>query len=420
MRGTVLSGDKLLARFKNLLETHTHVDIATAWTTGGEHLRALADAASRESSGVKVRAIVGIAGNATRPDALNELNRIVAIDLRIVPKGDRLFHPKLYLFGGRGDGIVMRRAWVGSANFTKAGFGGHHRANEEIMLEIGPGPRTDALAAWFQERWDHYAMAEPVSEVIREYMGAWKRNPPHPSVQDAVSGPVSRRRDLLDPAHRPLTLDGYRRSLIRCQDMLRDEGRAWEILDPKGATYMRAIIRRRALLLGDTRWSQLDQKSLQRLTGSRSQQKWQFWGLLGRMTRGNRPAVLRNERKIRAVLDEVVKAPDTGFPDIAVEAMQELKAITVRNVGWTTQTLLLSLARPNRLLPLSNLSRKALAALSGKAPTTLGKPENYGRLLQWLYDQPWYADGPPANEELVPIWRFRAALVDSFVYEPAS
>ena len=133
MTGTILSSNALLDRFKNLLKTHTHVDIATAWATGGKHLRALAEAASQASRGLNVRAIVGIAGNATRPDALEQLSWITDGDLRIVPKGDHLFHPKLYLFGRRraGNGIVTRQVWIGSANFTEAGFGGH--ANEEIM-----------------------------------------------------------------------------------------------------------------------------------------------------------------------------------------------------------------------------------------------------------------------------------------------
>ncbi len=414
MSRKVLRSGNLLDRLKDLLNEHTHVDIATAWATGGKHLRVLADAANRESGGVKVRALVGIWGNATSPDALEELSRIADGDLRIV-ENDRLFHPKLYLFERRGDGIVRRQAWIGSANFTKAGFGGQ---NEEIVLEVGTGASADALAAWFQERWDDCPTPRPVSEVIRKYEETRKQNPPPPSLRHVVSGPVSRRRDLLGDAHRPLTLDEYRQSLLRCEEMLRKEGMAWQILDPKGASHMRVIARRRELLLGDTSWSELDRESLQQLTGSRFKRESQFWGLLGRMTRTNRQAVLRNEGEIRAVLNEIGKAPDASFPDIAVEAMQKLKAITVKGVGWATQTLLLSLARPDRLLPLGSTSRNALGTLSGKAPTTLGKPENYRKLLLWLYGQPWYTDGPPADEGLEPIWRFRAALVDAFAYEP--
>lgn len=118
MRGKVLCGDNLHARFTALLDKSDSVDLATAWATPGPHLRALNDAASRE---LKVRAIVGIAGNVTGPDALEELSRITEEDLRIVPKGDRLFHAKLYLFRRHRGGIVERRAWVGSANFTQAG-----------------------------------------------------------------------------------------------------------------------------------------------------------------------------------------------------------------------------------------------------------------------------------------------------------
>ena len=90
----------------------------------------------------------------------------------------------------------------------------------------------------------------------------------------------------------------------------------------------------------------------------------------------------------------------------------------IDNVGYGTATLMLTLARPDRLLSLNGASENGLGALASKSPSTLGKPENYGELLRWLYRQRWYKDGPPTDKSLVPIWGFRAALVDSFVYEP--
>ena len=95
--------------------------------------------------------------------------------------------------------------------------------------------------------------------------------------------------------------------------------------------------------------------------------------------------------------------------------MQELTAI--RHVGYGSATLLLTLARPDRLLSLNAASAKGLGALSGQSYSTLGRPENYRKLLQWLYKQPWYEGGEPEDEDLAAIWRVRAALVDSFVYE---
>ena len=176
MRGKVLCGKNLLDRFKYLLSQACSVDIATAWATPGVHLRALRAAADQR---VKIRAIVGISGNATDPDALKELNRITAGDLRIVPKGDRLFHPKVYLFKRHNGGTEKRHAWIGSANLTSAGFGGFSNGNEEIILEVDPGEQAGALAGWSRERWNHYHMDSPVSEEIRRYTKDWRRNPPH-------------------------------------------------------------------------------------------------------------------------------------------------------------------------------------------------------------------------------------------------
>ena len=415
MRRKVLRGDDLHTRFTALLSKASSVDIATAWVTPGEHLRALDAAASR---GVKIRAIVGISGNATHPDALEELSRITAGGLRIVPKGDRLFHPKLYLFEWHEGAILRCLTWIGSANFTRAGFGGHPDANEEIVLEVGPGEPADALAGWFQERWDRCRMDSPIADAIGRYRKDWKRNPPHRQIRLITSGPVSDRKDLLDDDdRRPQSLEGYRQALEACQELLRDEGTGWEILDPRGHSYMRAISDRGKLLRGATSWSQLDDDSLRRLKGSYRRKDLKWWGLTGTMGRKNWPAVRQNERMIRARLNPVRQAHDREFPDIAIDAMRAL--MDIENVGYGTATLLLTLARPDRLLSVNARSRKGYGALSVMSYSTLWKPENYRELLRWLYRQRWYQDGPPTEKGLLRIWKSRAALVDSFVCEPA-
>ena len=285
----------------------------------------LAEATKQEQRRVKVRALVGIAGNATRPDALKELYGITNGDLRIISGGGRLFHPKLYLFCRHTNGRVRSHAWVGSANFTNAGFGDHAEANEEIIVEIGPGKTTDALAAWFRERWNRCPTDLPVRDMIRRYTEDWKRNPPDPDLREFVSGAVSRRSDLLDDAHRPLTLEEYRQALTKCEEMLQDEEKEWEILNPLGRSYMRVISERQQLLLGEARWSQLDSKSqFLQLKGGAPRGDSDWWGLLGRMARGHGKAVRDHEAKIRPILDKVVSADDTEFPDVAVAAMQEL------------------------------------------------------------------------------------------------
>ena len=175
---------------------------------------------------MRVRAIVGISGNATHPDALDKLHEIADDNLMIVPKDDPLFHPKLYLFYG--SGAMTRRAWVGSANFTKRGFSDAPTANEEMMLEVGDD-QADALATWFEEqrsrfkeRWDR--CPKNTREVIEKYRKDWK--PPHRDVRELVSGPVTSRVDLL-LEDRPSTFDQYHHALKACDEMLRDENREW-------------------------------------------------------------------------------------------------------------------------------------------------------------------------------------------------
>ena len=75
------------------------------------------------------------------------------------------------------------------------------------------------------------------------------------------------------------TLEGYRQALRECEELLRDEGRGWEILDPLGRSYMRVISDRRKLLLGEERWSQLDADSRRQLKGSYRRKDREWWGL---------------------------------------------------------------------------------------------------------------------------------------------
>lgn len=324
-------------------------------------------------------------------------------------------HRKLYLFGRRSDGIVTRQRWIRSSNSTEAGFGGHSKPIEEVMLQVGAGERADALADQFQDWYDHYATGRSVSEVIREYTEDRMRNTPHSHIRKIASGVVPRR-DLLDKAHRPRTFAGYQQALKECEQVLRNNG--WEIFNPRGPSYVRVISRRRKLLLGHRSWSQLGRSSRRQLMGLyRANLDW--WGLMGRVRGSHVQVVLDHETKIRASLQTVVKAHNTEFPEIAVDAMRELTT-EIKYVGHGTATLFLTLARPDRLLSLNGASEKGFGALLRKSPSTLRAPENYRELLRWLYEQPWYADGPPANEDLEPIWRVRAALVDAFVWEPAS
>ena len=145
-----LANDNVLPRFRDLVTDARQVDLASAWATEGPALTAL-----QHADACRLRAIVGLTGNATTPGALDALDEIG--DLRLAD-GVRLFHPKVYVFELLGGNRI---AWVGSANFTGMGFGGRV-GNEEAILETRSPQATRQIAEWFERRWQE---AGPLDEL---------------------------------------------------------------------------------------------------------------------------------------------------------------------------------------------------------------------------------------------------------------
>ncbi|MDE0101707.1 MAG: hypothetical protein OXN89_04950 [Bryobacterales bacterium] len=238
---------------------------------------------------------------------------------------------------------------------------------------------------------------------------------PRQDERHRTSGQVSRRMDLLRGACRPRDFNEYVQALEKCEEMLHDEDREWEIFDPCGRSYVRAIRWRQKLLLGDDRWRDLAQERKQVLMGSRRSKEYDFWGLPGRLVRTGWGASCDHQAEIMPVLRRVEQAPDIDFPVCGEDAMRKL--VRFRGVAHGTATLLTTLARPDRLLPVNGASEKALAELSGVSVGRIRRPEGYCELLRWLYRQPWYNDPRPEEEDMARIWQYRAALVDAFVWE---
>ena len=166
---------------------------------------------------------------------------------------------------------------------------------------------------------------------------------PRLDVDHCISGSASRRRDLLRGARRPRDFTGYLQALRDCDSMLHDEGRAWEVLNPCGRSYMRAIRHRRELLFGDVCWKDLERESRQILMGSRKRKNVLVWASLGTLERKGWKAVRDHQVDIMPVLQSVERAPDTAFPVRAEYAMGYLMD-EFSGLGTATATLLLALA----------------------------------------------------------------------------
>ena len=400
-----LTTSALRTRFEANLARSTRVDIATAWATEGSALDLLCEAA--RTGGVKVRAIVGTFGNATDPDALERLREIGKLRLAA---GDRaMFHPKVYIFRG----AARACAWIGSANLTGPGFA----RNEEVVHET---ERVADAESWFARRWKACGPLGP--GAIDDYRKRCRRQGVSSLVR--LVGGTAKRLACLQGA------DGwkaYLAALEECDESWRDEGFGWSVLDERDS-YVQTIAEAGRIARSES-WIGLPRTSTAMLLGLDNSDG--TWGLLGSMgaagtakqvfMRSREPDDRRVLRRLRQSVDRVIRADEGEVASVAVSVLEDLcpsDGIGLPGFGPGVVTRLLTLARPDRLVSVNDGSRNGLGKLFRLAPTTLGAPQNYGRLLEELSKLPWYGDRPGGSERERRLWSMRAALIDSFVYEP--
>ena len=405
-----LTTGALTTQFAANLAQSTRVDIATAWATEGPALDLLLDAA--RTRGVKIRAIVGTFGNATHPDALESLREIGKLRLAA---GDRaMFHPKVYIFHG----ATWACAWIGSANLTGPGFA----RNEEVVFETA---RVADAATWFAQRWRACSPLAP--DAIEDYRTRCRRQ----GVSSRLAGLVGR----VDAgiAKRLACLRGanswkaYAAALEECNESWRDEGFGWSVLGARHS-YVQTIADAGTVARSES-WIGLPRTSTAMLLGLDDMDG--TWGLLGSMgaagtakqvfMRSRAPDDQRVLRRLRQSVDRVIRAGDGEVASVAVSVLEDLcrrDGKGLAGFGPGVVTRLLALARPERLVSVNDGSRNGLGKLFDLAPTTLGAPRNYGRLLKRLYKLPWYGGRPGRSGRERRLWSMRAALIDSFVYEP--
>ena len=373
----LIAEEEILPRFIEHLSWAAEIDLATAWATSHDGLRAL----RRQRPSPEVRAIVGRWGNLTDPFALRTLAKIGQLR---GPDAGRHFHPKVFIFRGGGKAV----AWVGSANFTSGGFG----MNDEAVFETSD---TESVQDWFDDLWEH---TDPLD--------ARKNNPPTPAPRPP------RTLDL-----EPLQLlevvsdwQSYVAALEQCDDWWSNR-HSWSVLGEQSS--WRETTEVLHDVVAQPHWDELDQYDRLRLLGLTPGEDW---ALFGRMRRAALNTVFGADLEaIQDIVLGVIVAADNAFPHLAFDSYRALRDID--GVGPGIATRLLTLARPDRFVSVNNASTAGLAASFGLAPSTLGSPSNYARLLTAIYDQDWYRKPAPGNARERAISRIRAALLDSFVYD---
>ena len=390
----LINRKNILHRFSKNLAWATKIDLATAWATSKHQgLRALQD----RTTAPEVRTVVGLGDYLTDPDALKALACMG--ELRKFD-GTHLFHPKVYIFGGAGKSV----AWIGSANFTGGGFG----KNEEILFEFSD---TKAVQKWFNDLWERCARLS--ERDIDAYAKLRKSNPPLPQRRHMGLDDLKQLKQVTNPLEFLKMVDdwgSYVDALRKCDWWWRNE-HPYSVLGEPCSWY--ETIR----ILNDMvkqDWNTLSDYDKNRLLGLTNDEP--HWGLLGNMYRSALKTVFGpNQNKIQSVIRRIIDADDSSFPDVGIKAYKKLR--DVEGVGPGIATRLLALGRPDRFVSLNKASENGLAKSFGLSPSTLGKSENYGRLLQEIYRKKWFCAQRPSDAHDDAIWRMRVALLDCFVYE---
>ena len=215
----------------------------------------------------------------------------------------------------------------------------------------------------------------------------------------------------------------YVRALERCDEWFLNEGYGLLVLG-ESCSYVHTIevggkIARRKS------WARLKPLDRTILLGLQDSEDG-TWGLLGSLNGAGQVQGIFNHssqgdsrqvlRRIRGAVERVINASEEQFPDVAVKVLERIYQENGFNCG--TATRLLALARPDRMVSVNNRSRRGLAKAFDLSPATLGEPRNYARLLERIYEKQWYGSQPGRKKQDRRLWDMRAALLDSFVYQP--
>ena len=397
----LLESDSLLKRFNDLLVTATHVDIAVAWV--GPSLAV--DSLLNHADDARIRIVVGLSGNSTEPTTLRRFLAEENIDLRVAPapRGG-LFHPKFYRFRSRERTVC----WIGSANFTRGGFGG----NAELVHEFRD--RKERGRDWFEVLWAE--LDEDPEPAIVDYEKHYR--PPKPG--GYRSGKTIRRRDL--PRLQDIrTWDDFVAGLEKLDDYCHQRRFGWDVLGDT-YSYLHTIgVGREVARRGN--WKDFTRRDRNVLLGLGHWDKTGAWGLLGNM-RNARAAVSAftppGNSAIRSRVSEhiqdVVDAEEDEIGEAAHGAVAGIRELHRFGPGVATRAL--TLARPDLLVSVNEPSKAGLGAFARMTPDEGYLADNYRELLAKLHDTGWCKAPEPGNARDREIWLCRVALVDAFVYVP--
>jgi hypothetical protein len=128
----------------------------------------------------------------------------------------------------------------------------------------------------------------------------------------------------------------------------------------------------------------------------------------------NHPEAARDRNYILSFIKQAKSLPDQNITDVGPEILA--KMCSIRGMGRSFATRLLTLARPDGFVVVNNKSADWLREASGLK--LAGKKRSYRDLLVWLNGQSWRQAPEPTEPTERTTWRIRTALLDAFAYQP--
>lgn len=383
------------------MEAHDEFHWAVAWGTLAEHGKNLIRYQQ------KFRAVTfGVAFSQTDPNLIDALVGVAnAKVVRRFPDGT--FHPKVYCFRKADKAAAI----VGSANFTLGGLG----RNQEAAILIEGGSSEKIFADLFRFVATSAQLGEPITE---DFASAYRisciranrmRKPPRDPIANVA------KEDL-----RSATSDIVGMSWLEYVSKVRSPG----IHNVDGSL---ELLRIALQWFGSVEsFGDLDTPRRKAIAGTLGEyQKTgpelsRDWGWFGSMKGmgdfANR--VDQNDRYLAQAIDIIPRHGEVTRPQYEEFAANFLKAFenSARKGSYRTASRLLAMKRPDTFLCVCGPNIDAASETMGFAKSlTL---ENYWeRVVETIRLAEWYNAPQPGNRDRE-LWNFRAAMLDTILYQP--
>lgn len=391
MKTTVLTdADTLFERLEALFKWAESVDLCYAWacSTGGtgRHWKAMNLTKVR-------RAVIGTSFARTEPAAIVALNGRPD-RLKLIIKSDGTFHPKV-IVGRKGD---LRRAIVGSANFTRGAF----TTNTELSIELD-GTKTDPelkhIQKFINDRWDDGEVLD--DDWLIDYKALWERE---------------RKRKVMVPGA-PLeitSLTSLEMTWPQYVELIRkQEGRLTKNFKIKVAaakeSYFWEIGTAAKMFRQAPRFSDLSPDDRTFLMG-----KGDSTGLLGSMGGAGRAMSLvqKSAEKVGRGLDQL---PLDGPVSLALAQKVVTTLTDLPGISVGVASRLMTIKRPDLFISVNSGSEPKLSMARNGVRITDKK--HYMLLLNSIWNTEWFRSPRPADAAEAALWNWRVALLDSALYE---